>query len=120
MLDEIPDDQEVRREPHIGDDLKFVDQTLNDVIGKLLTPTFFRTFEGQMTQVLGIVFETFREREIRKLRVTKLDFDVAPFGNPECVVAGFGDLVEEPAHFRSGLQIVLIAMKLEAIGIAHE
>ena len=94
MLNEVPNDQEVRREPHVGDDLEFIDQTLDDVIGNSLAPTFFRTFECEMTEVLRAIGKALGKGKVRELRISEFDFNIAPFRNPERVVAGFGNLIE--------------------------
>ncbi|CAB4371190.1 unannotated protein [freshwater metagenome] len=49
VLDEIPNDEEVRRESHIGNDLEFVDQAFDDVVGNGLAPTLFGPFKREMT-----------------------------------------------------------------------
>ena len=54
------------------------------------------------------------------MRLAELDLDVAAFGHPQGVVAGRLDVGEETPHLRGRLQVVVVAVELEAIGVAHQ
>ena len=57
--------------------------------------------------------------KVGQLRLAELDGDVGALRDPERVVAGLGQLVEQVPHLVRGLQVVLVAVELEAVGIAH-
>ncbi len=45
---------------------------------------------------------------------------VGPLGDPERVVARLGHVGEQLAHLLRGLQVVPVAVELEALGVAHQ
>src|SRR3546814_6728645 len=98
VLDEVPGDEEVRREPHRLDDLQLVGDALHDRVGHLLSPPLLGALEGEVPQVVAVVLEALRQREVGQLRLAELDGDVGTLGDPEGVIAHLGQLVEEVAH----------------------
>ena len=120
VADEVPHDEEVRAEPHVGDDLQLVGQPLDDVVGHRLAPPLARPLEGEVVEVLGVVGEALGQREVGQLGLAELDLHVGPLGDPERVVAGLGHLAEQVPHLVGVLEVVLVAVELEAVGVAHE
>ena len=120
MSDEIPDDEEVGGEPHIGDDLEFIGQSFDDGVRHLRPPPLLRAFHREVAQVVSRVGESLGEREVGKFRFSELDLDITTLGDPQRVVAGLGDLGEQSPHLGRGLEVVLIAGELEPIWIAHK
>ena len=118
--DEIPGDEEVRREPHVVDDAELVVETLDDLIAEVGAPTFVGAFVGEVTEVLRVGREAFGQRELGKLWFAELDLDITALGDPQRVVARFGNLAEQSAHLASGLDVVAVAVELETIGIAEQ
>ena len=98
MVDQVTRDQEVRREAHVVNDFEFKGQALDRLIGQLLSPSLVRSFEGQVLEVFVVGVETFRQRELGKLRLAHLDLDVAAFGDPQRVVARTWNLAEQIPH----------------------
>ena len=88
--------------------------------GDLVAPALAGAGEGEVLEVGGVVGEALGDREVRQLRLAELDLDVGPLGDPERVVARLGHLAEQPAHLVRGLQVVLVAVELEAVGVAHQ
>ena len=119
MPDEIPGNEEVRREAHVADGGQFVGQALHNPVIELVTPPLSRPLEGQVLEVGVGVLEALGNREVGQPGITKLDFHPAPLSDPQCVVAGVGQIPEQLAHFVSGLQVVLLAGEPEAVGVAH-
>ena len=117
--DEIPSNEEVRGEAHVADGGQFVRQTLHNPILELVTPSTSRPLEGQMLEVGVGVLEGLGNREVGQPGITKLDFHSAPLSDPQRVVAGVGQVPEQLAHLVGGLQVVLLAGKPEAVGVAH-
>src|SRR3546814_5598383 len=118
VLDEVPGYEEVRREPHRLDDLQPVGDALHDRVGHLRAPPLLGALEGEVPQVVAVVLEALRQREVGQLRLAELDGDVGTLGDPEGVVARLGQLVEEVAHLLRRLQVVLVTGELEAVGVA--
>ncbi len=85
-----------------------------------MAPAPFGTLEGEVFQVIVVTLELVRNREVGKLRLAKLDGDVGSFGNPEGVVARLRQFVEERSHLGGRLQVVLVAVELETVGVRHE
>ena len=50
----------------------------------------------------------------------ELDLDVRPLRDQQGVVTRFGDLGEQLAHLRGRLQVVLLAVELETLGVVDE
>ena len=120
VADQVPDDQEVRAEAHVADDLELVREALDDRVGQPVAPAGPGALEGEVVQVVAVVLEALGQREVRQERLAELDLDVAALGDPERVVARLGHLGEQVAHLRRGLQVVLVAVELEAVRVAHE
>ena len=70
--------------------------------------------------IVRAVVELRRDGEVGKQRLAKLDFAVTPFGDPEAVVTRFWQLGPLVAHLLSGLQVVLIALELKPVRVAHK
>ena len=77
-------------------------------------------FVGEVTEVLRVGREAFGQRELGKLWFAELDLDITALGDPQRVVARFGNLAEQSAHLASGLDVVAVAVELETIGIAEQ
>jgi hypothetical protein len=118
--DQVPNDQEVGAEAHVPDDLQLVGQPLDHLVGQRVAPALAGALEGQVAQVVAVGVEARRQRERRQLGLAEVDLDVGPLGDPQRVVARLGHLVEQRAHLGRGLQVVLVALELEAVGVAHE
>ena len=118
--DEVPSDEEVRREPHVVDNAELIVEPFGDLRPEFMTPTLLCAFVGEVTEVLGVGGEAFGERELGQLRVAKLDLDVASLSDPERVVARLRYLCEESPHLAGRLDVMPVAVKLEAIGVREE
>ena len=90
------------------------------VVGQRVAPALPGAREGEVLEVRGVVGEALGDREVGQLRLAELDLDVGALGDPQRVVARLGHLGEELAHLGRGLQVVLVAVELEAVGVAHE
>ncbi len=120
VLDQVPRDQEVRREPHVADDLELVGEPLGHVGWQFVAPALGGALPGQMGEVRGVVGETRRQREVRQQRLAELDLELGTFGDPQRVVARRRDLPEEVAHLGGRLQVVLGPLELEALGVRQQ
>ncbi len=120
VLDQVPRDQEVRREPHVADDLELVAEPLGHVRRQFVAPALCGTPPGEVGEVRGVVGETGRQREVRQQRFAELDLEFGPFGDPQRVVARRRDLPEQVTHLGGRLQVVLGALELEALGVRQQ
>ena len=120
VLDEVPHDEEVGAEPHVRDDLQLVGQALGGLRRQRPAPPPLGPLEGQVAQVVGVDGEALGQRELGELGLAELDGDVGPLGDPQRVVAGRRHLAEQVAHLLRRLQVVLVALEVEPVGIAHE
>ena len=120
VADEVPGDEEVRREPHVPDGPQFVGQALHHRVLELGTPPASCPLEGQVLEVGVRVLESLRDRKVRKPGIAELDLHVAPFGDPQRVVARIGEVPEEFPHLVRGLEVVLLAGEPEPVRVAHE
>ena len=120
VLDQVPRDQEVRREPHVADDLELVGEPLGHVGRQFVAPALRGALPGEMGEVRGVVREARRQREVRQQRLAELDLELGPLGDPQRVVARRRDLAEEVPHLGGRLQVVLGALELEALRIGQQ
>ena len=121
VLDQVPDDEEVRREPHVVDDLELEGDPVDDLVAELLAPALLGPLQGEVEQVGPVVGEALGQGELGQQRLAELDLDVAALGDQQRVVARprVRLLGEEPAHLVRGLEVVLLAVELEAGRVAH-
>jgi hypothetical protein len=63
VADQVPDDEEVRREPHVGDDPQLVGQALDDVVAQGAAPALTGALHGEVLEVLGVGGVPLREGE---------------------------------------------------------
>ena len=117
VTDQVPHHEEIRREPHVGDDAELVVETADDLGREGLAVTATGTVEGEMAQVLVLGGEGSRYFEARELGLAELDVDLGPFRHPQRVVARLGDVAKEVAHLGRRLQVVLLGLEAEALGI---
>ena len=88
VSDQVPGDEEVGGEPHVADRPQFVDQAFHHPILELVSPPPPCALEGEVLQVGVGTVESLRDGEVRQPGLAELDLHVAPFGDPERVVAG--------------------------------
>ncbi len=119
VADEVPHDEEVRRESHVADDLQLVGQPVGDFLGQLRSPTRLGPFEGEVREIVAIGGEALRQREVRQHVLAEFDLHVCALGDPQGVVARLGHFAEQVPHLVGGLQVVLVALELEPIGIRN-
>ena len=117
IANEVPHDQEVRRESHVADHLQLIRQPVGDFLGQFRSPTRLGPFECEVCEIVAIGGETLRQREIRQDVLAELDLHVCTLCDPQGVVACFGHLAEQVPHLVGGLQVVLVALELESIGV---
>ena len=123
VADDVPDDEEVGREPHLGDDPQLEVEPLGHFRRDLRAVACRGALVGQMGQVagrrllVGVSLERLRDRELRESRLAELELDLRPLGYPQRVVACGRHLAEEAPHLLRALQVVLLALELEALRV---
>ena len=122
VADQVPGDEEVGGEPHVVDDVQFVGQPLQHPVRHRIAPALHRPLHGQVLQVGPVAVEPLRHREVGQLGLAELDGHVGPLGHQQRVVAGRGHLVvgEQVPHLRRRLQVVLVAVELEAALVGQQ
>ncbi len=60
-----------------------------------------------------------RHGERGQLGLAELDLDVCALGDEQCVVARLRVVDEQPAHLRRGLQVELVGVELEPVGVVE-
>ena len=101
--------------------LELVREPLDDVVGQRRRPSARSApSQREVAQVGGVVGEALGQREVGQLRLAELDLDVGPLGDPQRVVARLGQLAEQVAHLGGRLQVVLVAVELEPLRVAHQ
>jgi len=71
----------------------------------------------EMAEVLVLGGEPGRHLEPGQLGLAELDLDVGPLGDPEGVVTCFGQLPEQLPHLGGRLQVVLLPLEPEPLGV---
>ena len=119
VLDQVPRDQEVRREPHVVDDLELVAEPLDRIVRDLVAPALLGPLPGEVLEVRRVV-EPLGHREVRQQRLAELDLEVGALGDPQRVVARRRHLAEQVPHLGGRLQVVLAALELEALRVRQQ
>ncbi len=119
VLDQVPRDEEVRREPHVVDDLEFVAEPLDRIVGKLVAPTLLGAFPREVLEVRRVV-EPVGDGEVRQQRLAELDLQVGTLGDPQRVVARRRHLAKQVPHLSGRLQVVLTSFELEALRVRQQ
>ena len=113
---EVVDNQEVAVVAHAVNNFKLViEPRSNFVVRRGVAGGKF--FIAKVAQIIGGVGVTFGQREFGHLKLAELKRDVATVGNRQGVVASFGHVAEEGAHFLGGLQIVIVGGKLQPLDV---
>jgi hypothetical protein len=120
VVDQVPDDEEVGAEAHVVDDLELVIEPVDGDLRQLVAPALLGALEGEVAQVVGVAGEALGQGEVGELRLAEGDLDVGALGDPQRVVARLGHLGKQRPHLGGGLQVVLIAVELEPVGVAHQ
>ncbi len=124
--DEVPHDEEVGRETHVGDDTELIVEPFLHGGRQGAAVTLVCSLEGQMAQVgvgpLLVVraFEFSRNRELRERVQAELDLDARPLGNEQRVVARLGNFGEQTPHLDRGLEVMLLAFEFEPLRVVDE
>ncbi len=116
VVDEVPDHEEVGGQAHAVDDAQLVVDPLHDVARHRGPVAAAGALEGEGAQVFA-VGDARRQVEVGQLGLAELDLDVDPLGDGQGVVAGLGGLGEQRAHLGRRLQVVLVAVELEPLGV---
>ena len=116
---EVPHDEEVRREAHRLDDVELVLDALDHVQRRVVAVALLRALHRELAQV-GVLVVALRHRERRQDRLAELDLDVGALGDQQRVVARVGQLAEQRAHLGRRLDVEVVAVELEAVGVALE
>ena len=122
-VDEVGDDQEVAREPHLGDDADLEVGALADGVRDAL-----RVAEAQPLLDLldhpGVLVLPLGAGEARHVGAVALgELDVAALGDEQGVVAGLRQTVAhrpELAHLGRRLDVVAVAVEPEPLGVGHD
>ncbi len=126
MANQVPDDEEVVREPHVRDDTELVLESRHDLVAQVLAVALVRAAQHQVAQesvrplFVRVATEDLGYRELRQRVVVELDGDVRAFGDRECVVTGFGEVTKDVAHLRSRLQVVLVTVEAEPVRVRDQ
>ena len=115
--DEVPHDEEVRAETHRRDRVELVLDALPDRLGQIVAPALAGALPRDLGEIHGVVGESLGQREVRQLRIAEGDLEVGPLGDPQRVLTRLGDVAEQVAHLIGGLQVVLVTLELEPLGI---
>ena len=116
VAEQVPDDQEVRREAHRLDDAELVLEALHDVGRDRVAVAFRGAGERQLAQVRVLVV-TGGGREGRQDGVAELDLDVGPLRDQQRVVARLFVVGEQAPHLGGRLQVELLAVELQPLGV---
>jgi hypothetical protein len=117
VADEVPHHQEVGRKAHADDDAQLVLEPLGHGRGQGVAVAPVRPLQGELAQVVVLRCHPLGEDEPGQLGLSELDLDPGPLGDGQGVVAGLGELTEQVAHLRRRLQVVLVALEAEPLGV---
>ena len=115
MGDQVPDDEEVRRESHVGDHAELVVDALRDVSIDRAVPAMC-TLHHEVPEVLVLVV-AIGHRELRQEDLVELDLDIGTFGDPQGVVTRPRVVLvrEQVSHLARRLDVELVGVELETV-----
>ena len=110
------------REPHVGDDAELVVEPLDDVVGQRVAPALpRRPPKVRWREVVGVVGEARRAAGRRAAAACRTRSRRRPARRSSSVLShASGTSREQVAHLGRRLQVVLVAVELEAVRVAHE
>ena len=123
--DQVPDDQEVSGEPHLGDDAELVVDAPADVVRERRV-SGRRAFVDQLAEIALQVLAVRRleprqvEPLIGRRAVPVHQVELHPLGDEQRVVAGLRQFVEDPSHLLRALQVELLRVELQPLRVALE
>ena len=126
VADQVPHDEEVGREAHVGDDAQLVVEALDHLVGERRPIALPGALVGELAQVLrrpvlgGAAGDLLWHRELRQARLAELELDVRPLGDQEGRVAGGLVVLEQVAHLGRRLEVVLRAVELEPLLVCEQ
>ena len=119
-LNDVPDDQEIARVPHGGDDQQFFPQPLPVGFGRLtagdVPQTVIEPFLGECFQIT-LTGVALRNPILGEVGRVKGQGQIAFVGDPARVQDGLGQFMECGDHFLRGLHVELIRVEPQPIGV---
>ncbi len=115
MADQVPHDEEVRRETHLADHAQLVVDPLLDLGGQLTVATV-RPLGDEVAEI-AVLVPALRNGEPGQQDLPELQIDRGPFGDEQGVVGspGITLLREEVAHLARRFQIELLRVETETV-----
>ena len=118
-VDEVGDDEEIAGEAHLRDDAGLELGLPAHLVGDAGRVAPAQPRLHLFDEPGGLVLSR-RAREARHVGAGALgEGDVAALGDRERVVAGVGQLGEQRPHLGRRLEVVAVAVELEAVGVGH-
>ena len=117
-VDEVGDDEEVAGEAHLQDDGLLV---LGLLAHRLRHAVRVADLEAavDLLDEPGVLGLPLRHREPGHVVRVRVELDLAALGDDERVVARLGQVAEDVPHLRRRLQVVLVAVELEAVRVVE-
>ena len=120
-VDVVRNRQEVAGETHLDDDVFLVFCLLTHSIRNPLRESLLKTLFDFLDEPRGLIFP-FGHRKVRHIRGafrSRVEVDLASFGNLKRRITGLGQLFPDRAHFFGGTDVVAIAVKFKAIRVGN-
>ena len=118
-MHEIPHDEEVRRESHRLHDVELVLDALEHVRCRRLAVALARTLHRELAEIRVFVVPL-GNRERRQHGLPELDLDLRPLRDQQGVVARVGQLAEHVTHLRGRLDVEVVALEFQPLGVTLE
>ena len=124
ILDEVPHDQEIRRESHLNDDAELVFQALAQRRIRryaLAIVALKQTFFAELAQIIRIALfgftGTLRNGKLRQMEDLFGDAYVHSLRDLDRILTGFRKIAPKLAHLAGRLQVELIGIELHSVRI---
>nr|WP_233542636.1 hypothetical protein [Kocuria tytonis] len=115
-VDEVRDHQEVAREAHLDDDLLLVLGLLPDVVRDATREAVVQPLLDLLDEPRGLVL-ALGGGEARHVVGGGVEVHLAALGDLQGVVAGLREVPEDLPHLLRGLEVELVGVELEALGV---
>ena len=117
-VDEVGDDEEVAGEPHLQDDADLVVGLLAHLVGDAVRVAHVQA-PLDLLHEPALFALALGHREARHVVGVRVELHVAALGDEQRVVARLGMVAEDVPHLGGGLQVELVGVELEPVGVVE-
>ena len=116
--DEVPHDEEVPGEAHLGDDGQLVAETLDHGVRRRAAVATGQALRGEVLEV-GVEGVAGGDVVVRQVELPEAELELAALRHGQRVAVGLGQVLEDGPHLVRRLEVELLRGEPPPVGIAH-